>query len=63
MLGLLALGARDDRYGTYASAQYTASLIAGARFTRFDDGAHTWVGHDDEVREAIIKPLIKLPSR
>ena len=58
----LAISARDDRYGTYASAQYTASRIAGAKFIGFDDGGHTWVGHDDEVRAEIVK-LLMAPAR
>ena len=49
----LVISARDDRYGTFATAQYTASQIAGARFIGFDQGGHTWVGHDGEVMEAI----------
>ena len=49
----LIISARDDRYGTFATAQYTAGQIAGARFIGFDQGGHTWVGHDDEVMEAI----------
>ena len=56
----LVISARDDRYGTYASAQYTAGRIAGAKFIGFDEGGHTWVGHDDEVRAAIA--LLLLPS-
>ena len=54
----LVISARDDRYGTYASAQYTAGRIAGARFIGFDEGGHTWVGHDDEVRAAIVELLL-----
>jgi pimeloyl-ACP methyl ester carboxylesterase len=53
----LIISARDDRYGTYASAQYTASQIAGATFIGFDEGGHTWVGHNDEVMAAIVKLL------
>lgn len=49
----LIISARDDRYGTYASAEYTASQIAGAEFLGFQTGGHTWVGHDDEVMTAI----------
>jgi 2-hydroxy-6-oxonona-2,4-dienedioate hydrolase len=45
----LVISARDDRYGTFASAQYTASHIPGAQFIGFDAGGHTWVGHDDEA--------------
>jgi len=56
----LVISARDDRYGTYASAQYTTSHIAGAKFIGFNEGGHTWVGHDDEVRAAIVELL--LPS-
>jgi pimeloyl-ACP methyl ester carboxylesterase len=56
----LIISARDDRYGTYASAQYTAGQIPGAKFIGFDQGGHTWVGHDAEVRSQIVKLL--LPS-
>ena len=53
----LVVSARDDGYGTYASAQYTASRIAGAKFVGFDRGGHTWVGHDDEVKAEILRLL------
>ena len=55
----LIISARDDRYGTFATAQYTASQIAGARFIGFDQGGHTWVGHDDEVMDAIRTLVIR----
>ncbi len=58
----LVISARDDRYGTFASAQYTASQIPDAKFIGFDVGGHAWVGHDDEVRAAILKLLVTLPS-
>ena len=54
----LVISARDDRYGTCASAKYTAGRIAGATFIGFDKGGHTWVGHDDEVRAAIVELLL-----
>ncbi len=53
----LIISVRDDGYGTYASAEYTASQIAGAKFVGFDTGGHTWVGHDDEVQAEIEKLL------
>jgi 2-hydroxy-6-oxonona-2,4-dienedioate hydrolase len=53
----LIISARDDRYGTYASAQYTATQIAGAKFIGFDKGGHTWVGHNDEVMAAIVTQI------
>jgi 2-hydroxy-6-oxonona-2,4-dienedioate hydrolase len=55
----LIISARDDRYGTYAGAQYTAGMISGAKFIGFEAGGHTWVGHDDEVRAEIAKLLVR----
>ena len=53
----LVIGACDDRYGTVASAQYSADRIPGANFIGYDDGGHTWVGHNDEVLAAIVNLL------
>jgi pimeloyl-ACP methyl ester carboxylesterase len=53
----LVVSARDDGFGTWAGAQFTASRIVGARFLGFDDGGHLLVGHDDAVRAAIIQLL------
>ena len=53
----LVVSARDDGFGTYAAAQYTASRIAGARFIGFDNGGHLLVGHDEAVRAEIVKLL------
>ena len=55
----LLISARDDRYGTFATAQYTASHIPGSRFIGFDQGGHTWVGHNDKGKEAIRSAVIK----
>ena len=49
----LIIAAQDDRYGTYASAEYTARQIVGAEFIGFETGGHTWVGHNDEVMDAV----------
>jgi 2-hydroxy-6-oxonona-2,4-dienedioate hydrolase len=57
----LIISARDDRYGTYASAEYTASQIAGARFLGFETGGHTWVGHDAEVMDTIADLVLAAP--
>ena len=54
----LIISARDDGYGTFANAQYTASQIAGARFIGFEQGGHLWVGHDEEVQREIVKLAI-----
>ena len=62
-LPVLVISARDDRYGTYASAKYTADRIPGSKFIGFDEGGHTWVGHNDEVRAAIVELLIAPAKR
>ncbi len=49
----LLISLRDDGYGTYAGAQYSATRIPGARFIGFDHGGHTWVGHDAEIQSEI----------
>jgi pimeloyl-ACP methyl ester carboxylesterase len=54
----LLISARDDGYGTYANAEYTSSCIAGAKFIGFEQGGHLWVGHDDEVRQAIANHVL-----
>jgi 2-hydroxy-6-oxonona-2,4-dienedioate hydrolase len=59
----LIISARDDGYGTFASAQYTASKIAGAKFLGFEQGGHMWVGHNDEVEQEILKLLISSAKR
>jgi 2-hydroxy-6-oxonona-2,4-dienedioate hydrolase len=53
----LIISSQDDGYGTYASAEYTASQIKGAKFIGFATGGHTWVGHNDEVMAAIVNLL------
>lgn len=53
----LVVSARDDGFGTYAAAQYTASRIPGAKFVGFDNGGHLLVGHDAVVRADIVKLL------
>lgn len=53
----LVVSARDDGFGTYAGAEYTASRISGARFLGFDSGGHLLVGRDAELRRAIAELL------
>jgi pimeloyl-ACP methyl ester carboxylesterase len=50
----LVVSVRDDLYGSYASAQYTARHIPGARFVGYDSGGHLWIGHADEVIAEIL---------
>jgi 2-hydroxy-6-oxonona-2,4-dienedioate hydrolase len=49
----LCISARDDGYGTYASGEYSAAHIPGARFIGFDSGGHLLLGHRAEVRQAV----------
>ncbi len=56
----LIVSARDDGYGTYASAEYTASRIAGPSFICFEQGGHTLVGHSDNVMAAIVTLLVRV---
>lgn len=55
----LVVSARDDGFGIYAAAQYTASRIPGAMFIGFDDGGHVLVAHDPAVRAEIVKLLVQ----
>jgi len=50
----LVVSVRDDLYGTFAGAQYTAHHIPGARFVAFERGGHLWVGHHDQLLDEII---------
>lgn len=50
----LVVSARDDGFGTYAPAAYTAERIAGARFIGFERGGHLLVGQDEAVRAEIL---------
>ena len=58
----LVISARDDGFGTYANAQYTAGRIAGARFIGFEQGGHLLVGHNDAVHAEILG-LVVGPAR
>ncbi len=54
----LVVSARDDGFGTYAAAQYTASRIPGAKFVGVEDGGHLLVRHNAAVQAEIAKLLI-----
>jgi pimeloyl-ACP methyl ester carboxylesterase len=53
----LIVSARDDGYGTYDGARYSAEHIPGARFVGFVSGGHLLVGHQEEVTAEIEKFL------
>jgi pimeloyl-ACP methyl ester carboxylesterase len=45
----LVVSLKDDLYGTFRSARYTAAHIPGARFVGYASGGHAWVGHHGEI--------------
>lgn len=49
----LVIALRDDLYGMFAGAQYTAQHIHGAELICYDRGGHLWVGHQDAVMDAV----------
>ena len=53
----LIVSVRDDGFGTYAGAQYTASQIKGAKFVGYERGGHIWIGHNDDVMAEIVTLL------
>lgn len=58
----LVASARDDGFGTYASAAYTASRIPGARFVGFAQGGHLLVGHADALQSELLRWLQATPT-
>jgi 2-hydroxy-6-oxonona-2,4-dienedioate hydrolase len=53
----LVVSARDDGFGTYAGAEYSAGRIPGARFVGYDSGGHLLVGREAAVQVEIVKLL------
>ena len=49
----LVLSCEDDLFGTAETARVLADRIPGAKVTIYPDGGHLWLGHDDEVGDAI----------
>jgi 2-hydroxy-6-oxonona-2,4-dienedioate hydrolase len=58
----LVISARDDGFGTYAAAQYTAGRIADARFIGFEHGGHLLIGHTDTVATEIVDLIVGPPK-
>ncbi len=49
----LILSCEDDLFGTAATARQLAARIPGARLILYPIGGHLWLGHDDDVADAI----------
>jgi pimeloyl-ACP methyl ester carboxylesterase len=56
----LAISLKDDGYGTYGGARYTASQVAGASFIGYEQGGHVLVGHSQEMTGEVTKFLSEL---
>ena len=50
----LLISAKDDLFGTYDSARYTAEHLPNARFVGYPTGGHMLVGHTEEVVAEIV---------
>ena len=50
----LVISLRDDLYGTFAGAEYTAKSIRGARFVGYERGGHVFIGQ----HEAVLKEMV-----
>jgi 2-hydroxy-6-oxonona-2,4-dienedioate hydrolase len=59
----LVVSARDDGFGTYAAAEFTARQIPGAKFLGLENGGHLLVGRNDAVQAAISALLVAKASR
>ena len=57
----LVVSARDDGYGTYEAARYSAAHIRSARFIGFDRGGHALLGRQAEVVAAVESLLREAP--
>lgn len=53
----LLISARDDLYGTYRGARYSADHIPGAQFLGFDTGGHLLLGHWEEASAEVTRFL------
>lgn len=49
----LVISTEDDRFNTLGTARWLRAAIPGASLRVFATGGHIWLGHDEEVAEAI----------
>ena len=50
----LLVSLRDDLYGTFENARYSAEHMPNARFVSYASGGHVWIGHHAEVLGEIL---------
>src|SRR6185369_5893986 len=49
----LTISLEDDAFGTVHAARYIASHVPGAKLIVYPTGGHVWVGHDDQLWQAV----------
>jgi len=59
----LVVSARDDGYGTWEGARYSAGHIPDARFLGYEHGGHLLVGHQEEVFAEVDALLARVAAR
>jgi pimeloyl-ACP methyl ester carboxylesterase len=57
----LLISVKDDGYGTWDGARYTASQLPNARLIGYDSGGHVWVGHHQDVLRELTGFVKALP--
>ena len=49
----LVISVEDDRFGTADTARAIAASVPQAQLILFKEGGHIWIGHDEQVADAI----------
>lgn len=49
----LTISLEDDAFGTVRAARHIASQVSGAKLIVYATGGHVWVGHDDQIWQAV----------
>ena len=57
----LILSCEDDLFGTADTARLLAARIPGAQLTVYPTGGHIWLGHDDDIADAVAA-FVRQPS-
>jgi pimeloyl-ACP methyl ester carboxylesterase len=50
---LIAIGCEDDLFAACEVARYAAAQVARGRLVSFPTGGHFWIGHDDDLWNAV----------
>jgi len=53
LIGSPFLSCKYDLFGTAGTARTMANRIPGAQLTIYPTGRHLWLGHDDDIGDAV----------